>query len=350
MPTAAAAAPHRTGRVPLLVALLALVLAACGGGSSDPAEQLAEAFQGTFEDSFAYRFVVDADQAAMDGLGEGAGQAAAFLSGFAVAGVVDEDAMSFDVQALGSALLQVRAIGEEELYARLGVQDLLGLMGGGFAPEDLVPALETLGFDQEMQGIVLSALSGEWIGIEGGFDAARFGGLTGEDASVDPDEAETAFKDAFGDDLPAFFERFVVVQGEPDETDGTETFAVALQLRELLRAASSMSEEVGAAEGMSLEDLEADLADLPETVPGEVSVRDGVVTEIAFRAAETIRESGTEVTGDLDLVLELSDHGDVEAISAPEGATTITSDQLAEMLEKLAGFAGQGLGGFGLEG
>lgn len=344
MPTAHRLRPRKGRAAPVLVLLLTLVLAACGG-PSDPGEELAEAFQRTFDDSFAFRFVVDADASAVEGIGEGAGQAAAFLSGFAIEGTVDDGAVSVDVQGLGTSLLQARSIGEDELYIQLGVQSLIGMVGGGFAPEDLLPTLEAAGLDAELQGVVLGALRGDWIGIEGGFDASQLGDMAGENSEVDEEQAEEAFREAFGEDIPAFFERYVVVRGEPQDEEGVRNFTVDLQLRELLRAASEASEQLGRADAAATQDLEADLAELPETVPGEVSVADGLVTSIAFRAAETIRESGAAIEGDLDLVLDLSQHGSVEALTAPPDATVITSEQLQQLLEQLGGLAGQGLGG-----
>lgn len=344
MSTANRQRPRQGRTAPVLVVLLALVLAACGG-PSDPGEELAEAFQRTFDDSFAYRFVVDADATAVEALGEGAGQAAAFLSGFAIEGTVDDEAVSVDVQGLGTSLLQVRSIGEDELYVQLGAQNLLAMLGGGFSPEDLLPTLEAAGLDTELQGAVLGALRGEWIGIEGGFDASQLGDVAGGDTEVDEEEAEAAFHEAFGEDIPAFFERYVVVRGEPQEEEGVRNFTVDLQLRELLRAAAEASEQLGRADTAATDDLEADLAELPETVPGEVSVDDGLVTSIAFRAADTMREAGTDVEGDLNLVLDLSSHGSVEELVAPPDATVITSDQLQQIIERLGGMAGAGLGG-----
>lgn len=344
MSTAHRLRPRQGQAAPVLVVLLSLVLAACGG-PSDPGEELAEAFQRTFDDSFAYRFIVDADASAVEGIGEGAGQAAAFLSGFAIEGTVDDEAVSVDVQGLGTSLLQVRSIGEDELYLQLGVQSLLGMLGGGFSPEDLLPTLEAAGLDTELQGAVLGALRGDWIGIEGGFDAAQLGDVAGGTTEVDEEEAEEAFREAFGEDIPAFFERYVVVRGEPRDEEGVRNFTVELQLRELLRAASEASEQLGRADTAATDDLEADLAELPATVPGEVSVDDGRVTSIAFRAAETIRESGTAIVGDLDLVLDLSRHGSVDELTAPPDATVITSEQLQQILEQLGGLAGRGLGG-----
>ena len=344
MSTAHRLRPREGRTTAVLVVLLAIALAGCGG-PADPGEELAEAFQRTFDDSFAYRFVVDADPSAVEALGEGAGQAAAFLSGFAIEGTVDDDAVSVDVQGLGTSLLQVRSLGEDELYVQLGVQNLLGMLGGGVAPEDLLPTLEAAGLDAELQGVVLGALRGDWTGIEGGFDAARFGDPTEGSSEVDDEEAEAAFHDAFGEDIPAFFERYVVVRGEPEEQEDVRSFAVDLQLRELLRAASAASEQLGRGDVAAMDDLEADLAELPETVPGEVSVRDGLVTSITFRAADTIRESGTAIEGDLDLVLDISQHGSVEELTAPPDATVITADQLQRLMDQLGGIAQQGLGG-----
>lgn len=341
----------RTAALPsaVLVTALALLLAACGE-PADPGERLAEAFEDTFDDSFAYRFAVDADQEALAGLGDSAGQAAAFLAGFAVTGIVDETTASADVQALGTDLLQVRSIGEDEFYLRFGAQNLLGLLGGGFAAEDLIPALDSMGFDEDLQAIVLAGLEGDWLGIEGGLDASQLG--RGADAgTIDEEEARESFHEAFGEDLPEFFERYVVVEGEPDEEDdGPERYTVSLQLRELIRAAADLGDEMGADE-LSERDLEADLADLPATVPGIVSVEDGLVTSILFRAGETIREAGTELAGDLDLVVDLSEHGAVAEIAAPPDAVMVTPEELQTLLDRLGELAGAGFGGApGLDG
>lgn len=335
--------PSRGPRRPIVVllAVLALVVTACGSEPSDPNERLAEAFRETFDAPFSYRFVVEADREALDGLGQGAGQAAAFLSGFAVEGVVHDDTASARVKGLGTDLMEMRAVGEEQLYVRLGVQDLLALLGGGgFAAEDVVPALESMGVSPELRAAVLDLLTGKWVGIEGGFDPASLGALAGgEDQQVDDEEAREAFEDAFGEDIPTFFERFVEVVGEPSDEEGVDNYQVLLQLREILRAASEMNEELGVSDDLSREDLEADLAELPATVPGEVSVTDGVVTSIAFRIAETVRDSGTELTGDLDLIVDFSQHGEVEPVAAPEDATVVSAEAVEELFAQLSQMA-----------
>lgn len=339
---------HRT-RGPLLTAvvlLVSLVLAACGGEPQDPQAALADAIDETFDGSFAYELTIDADPGALDALGEDAGQAAAFLTGFRLYGEVDGETTSANVEALGTDLLQLLVLGEEAFYVRLGVQDLLGLMGGGgFAAEDVVPSLQALGLSTEVQSAVVEGLQGSWVGIEGALDPERFAGLLRSDpAAPDDEEAEAAVRDAFGGDLPGFIERYVTVVEEVETEEG-RTLTIALQLRDLLRTAAELNTELGMQERPGLGDLEADLADLPETIPGRVVILDGRIQDMVFAVADTMREAGTAIEGDLDIRFAITEHDDVGPIVAPEGASTLTAEQFQDALDTLASFAGPRLDG-----
>lgn len=332
------ATPRRRHLASVLLVVLALVAAACGDG--DPESRLAEAFEDTFEGEFAYAFTVEADRNALDALGEGAGQAAAFLSGFGATGVVQEDAASFSVEILGANLLEVRTIGDEAFYLQLGLNDLLAAFGGGaFDPRDeLVPALDALDLSEEVQTTVLDALDGRWVGVEGELDPQRFAELMGgEAATEDPEATAERVRELFGEDVPAFFERYVIVEEEVEEDDTTR-YRVLLQVHELLRAAAELDPDTAGAG--ALDDLEADLADLPETVPGSVVVNDGLVTSIRFDIADAAREAGTTVDGSVLLRLDLSDHGDVPDVEAPEAATVLTAEQFSEALASIAALTG----------
>jgi hypothetical protein len=333
-----ATAPTRRRRLPVVVtAVLALVLAACGG-DDDPSSALADAFERTFSDSLAYELTIDADDAALTGMAEDDGQVAAIVRGLALEGVMDDDAMSLTVRGLGSPLLELRSLDEgDTLFARLGIRDLLALAGGGdFDPAQLL-ALSGTELSAETEAVVLAGLEGRWLAIEGGFEEAIDAG-----ASEDTEEAEAAVEELLGGDLAGFLERYVTAAGE-DRGDEQRTIEVEFQLREFLRAASEVDAE---AAGVSTDDLEADLAELPETVPGLVTLQDGLVTELRIELATPLRDSGAEVDGDLDLVLDLYDHGAVDPVVAPEDPLAVTPEQLEEAFEALSG-SGMG-GGLGL--
>ncbi len=324
-----------------LVALLALVASACGGASADPATRLSSAFEDTFDGSYAYRFAVDADRAALDTLGADAGQAATFLGTFGFSGVVDgDDGMSFALGlGTGSPILELRSFGEEAFYVNVGLGDLLSLAGAGaFDPRDeLAPALDALGFDTDVKAAVLDLLDGKWVGVEGQLDAERLQSLLGAQApTADEEEVADAAEELFGGGIDGFFEEYVTVVDVEDTGDGVEQFEVALQLRELLRAAAELNQRVGADEAMPMEDLEADLADLPETIPGTVVVTDDKVTEIRFDAAAF--DEG--VAGSILLTLSFSDFDEVDPLVKPEGATVLTDEQFTDAVAKLVGLTG----------
>ncbi|MDX1619497.1 MAG: hypothetical protein R3320_00800 [Nitriliruptorales bacterium] len=326
----------RTLRRSVLFLVFALVLAACGDGG-DPSDRLADAFEETFDGTFAYEFTVDADSDALSGLGEGAGQAAAFLAGFSASGTVNDEDATFAITLLNQQIFQFRTIGQEAFYLQLGINDFIAAFGGGgFDPQDeLVPALDALGLGEEVKGAVIEAFNGSWVGVEGELDTDELSALLGGEPAETDEESRERFREVFGEDIPAFFERFVVVESEESEDD-VRQYDVLLQLHELLRAAAELNQELGV-DDAGLGDLEADLADLPETVAGSVITADGLVEKISFDLADAVREQGdTEVAGSVELSLEITEHDDVPAVEAPEGATVLTAEQFADALAKLA--------------
>lgn len=316
--------PRTRRRRPLvaLLTVLALVAVGCDRGPADPADALAEAFARTFEGSVAYQVTVDADREAVDALGDDVGRLATLIAGFSLSGVVDDGAASGQLEGLGSTLLEIRSLGGELTYARLGIGDLLAIAGIA-DPAALVAGAE-LDVDPEVSAALEAALRGEWIAIEGE--------LGGEPTDGD-DEAVGALRDLVGGDAAAFFDRFVVVDAR-EEVDGGETFRTGLLVRELLRAVAEANESLGE---RAPADLEADLADLPERVDGVVEVRDGVVTDLRFALGDALRASGAGLDGTLDLVIELSDHGEAGPVEEPDAAATITSEQLEQGLGALSG-------------
>lgn len=332
-------------RFPVLVALLGLLVAACGDGG-DPSDRLASAFENSFDGEFAYELTVDADSEALAGLGEGAGQAAAFLAGFSAAGVVVDDAATFTVTVLNRPIVEIRSIGDDQLYLQAGLNDFLSAFGGGaFDPQDeLVPALDQLGLDEEVKAAVIEAANGGWVGVEGEVDDERLSLLLGAPSGeVDDEEARERFEEVFGEDVPTFVERFVVVESEETEDD-VRLYEVHLQVHELLRAAAELNAELGVENQGALADLEADLADMPETVPGTVITVDDHVQRITFDLAEAARqrpaEDATAVTGSVEITFTFTEHDDIDPVEAPEEVTTITGEQFTDAIERLGQLTG----------
>lgn len=340
---------RRTGRFPVLVAVLGLLVAACGDGG-DPSDRLADAFEETFDGSFAYELTVDADASALEGLGEGAGQAAAFLAGFTASGSVHEDAATFGVTVLNQPVLQLRSIGSDAFYIQLGLNDFLSAFGGGaFDPQDeLVPALNELGLGEEVKAAVIEAFNGSWVGVEGELDTEQLSALLGgESKEVDDEEARERFNEVFGEDAPEFIENFVIVE-EEEEDDDIRRYTVHLQVHELLRASAELNEELGVEDQGALRDLESDLADLPETVPGTVVTDEGRVQYISFDLAEAARsaagDEGAEVAGSVDIRFTITEHDDVPPIEEPEGATVLTAEQFSDAIAKVVSLTTGGAG------
>jgi hypothetical protein len=323
--------------LPALVGLLSLVLAACGGEPATPQERLAEAFESSFSDGFSFTVALDADSDALASLGADAGPAASILNGLGLSGSMDEDGnLVLRVSVLGSDVFEARGIGEEESYFRLDVADLVALAGGDIAAlqGQLGPALDGFGLAPEIIAAVDAGLSGEWVGIEGQLDPAAISGLSGASELPDEEEAEAAVRARFGEDVPAFFERFLVVGEESTgEGESVSTFAVSLKLRELIQAAAQLNADLET--GQDLGDLEADLAELPELVPGTIQLTDDVVTSLRFDVAETIREAGGTLDGAFEVVVGFSEHGEVPEVEAPDASVVVDAEVLTESIETL---------------
>lgn len=313
-----------------VLVLLALVATACS--EPDPQARLEDAFGRTFDDSFAYQLTVEADEEALQGLGANSAQAAAVLQSLAVAGRRAGDALELRVGFGGFDLLQVRSLQEEELYLKMALDQLGAFLGGGQGLDPdatVVPPLQQAGVSQEVIEAVRAAFNGQWVGIQGAIDSQQLQDQLGATPTETSTAQDEAVREALCEDLEGFAECYLAVQDVTEE-DGRTMFEVRLELRELARALAE-----AAPTGDQVEDLDADLADLPEQVPATVIVEDGVVTRLTLDVAEAMRSGGTETQGSIDVRLELSEHGEVDAIEAPDGAVNITGGQLADAMASL---------------
>lgn len=312
-----------------VVVLMALALLAVGCTADepvDPEEALVDTVRATFEGSFAYRLVAEADREALEQLGQDLGSVAARLNLLEVTGVVDGDVTTADVALFTSTpLLQVRRFGEDRLYVRANVSQ--GVLGSVLTPE-LEGQLLGLALQTEQPTSVAAALTalfdGDWIGIEGAFPT---GGLGATEQGTDDAD------DGLATPLPTLVADHLVVREQVDD-EGRTRFRVDLRVRELMRTLASLGAGPEAA-GVAPDDFEEGLALLPETVTGDVVVRDDRVHEVVFDVAAAAREDGVDLPGSLQLRLELTDHGAPDTPAEPEAVVVVPSADLAGGLTSL---------------
>lgn len=323
--------PPVPGRAAVVVlAALALVAVGCTSQPTvDPEQALVDTTQATFEGSFSYRLVAEADREALSELGDALGSVAARLNLFEVTGVVDGDVATADVALFSaSPLVQVRRFGEQQLYLRLHTSQ--GPLASVFTPE-LEGRLLGMALQTEQPVSVTSAIEalfdGDWVAIEGVFEPAALLGTEGPTPGGEPEDEELATP------LPALLADHLVVEEQEDD-EGRTRFRVDLRVRELLRTLASLGAGPEAA-GIDASDFEEGLALLPETVTGDVVVRDDRVQEIVFDVAAAARADGVDIPGSLELRLELTDHGDPPVPSEPEPSVVVPSAELAGGLSSL---------------
>ncbi len=308
------------------LAAAGLVAGGCTGDDPpDPETALVQTVDDTLDGTFAYRLVAEADRDALEDLGRSLGSVAARLNLFEVSGVVDGSTVTVDVQVFGTQpLLQLRRFGAEELYVRIaaGEGPLAALATPELEGRLLGVAVQT-GQPDTVVAAIGALFDGEWVGISGQFDPSTLTGLSDPGAGGDPATGELPTP------LPEIVAEYLTV-AEQTSDDGTTTSRVDLAVRDLLRALASLGSQ-----GFDLATFEEGLALLPETVTGDVVVRDGVVDAIVFDVAEAAREAGEDVSGSLELRFELSDHGNPSTPSAPDAAVTVPSVDLAEGLAQL---------------
>lgn len=318
----------RAGRIlRLAVVLLVAATAACTSNEpQEPEEVLVQTVRDTLDGAFAYRVVAEADREALDALGDDLASVVARLNLFEASGVVDGEVSSLDVQVFGTApLLQVSRFSDHEMYLRVGLADgplasfatpelegrLLGVAVQSGQPDSIVAAIGHL-FD------------GEWVHLAGRFDSS----MLADGSSTEEDLSRRA-----ATPVPELVTEYLTVSDEVEE-DGSTTYQVDLQARELVRALARLGGGAEAA-GIEPEAFEEGLALLPETVTGDVVVGNGVVQRFVFDVAAAAREDGVDMKGSLQVRLELSDHGRPPLPSVPDAAVTVPSEDLAAGLQLL---------------
>lgn len=313
----------------LLAALLSLTVLAAGACSDEPDDlegDLAAALSATLEDSFSFRFSVDADRDALAALGEDAVAAAGFLGSFAFAGERTEQGAAFRLQVFGQDALDVRSGAGDRTFVRLGLADVPAVPPELTDPATMLPALRQLGIGQDAELAAATLLKGDWLEVVGPLDLARLSRAIGGDPAAEDGGA------AFDGDLEAQVRRFVEVV-EHTEADGRRTFRIQLRLRDL---AAAGAEATAAAEGDAPADLD-DLGSIPEVVPGSVLVRDGRVDRIRLDVASLTTDDDAP-PGRVELQLDVEDHGSASLPPWPTPARTIDAEQLLDAIATIAAF------------
>jgi hypothetical protein len=299
----------------LAATLLAVLVGACS--PQTPEEELAEAFERTLDSSFVY-------DASLEGEGEAEeqGELGAILRGIGASGTRDGDAWSVEVSVLGFDVFELRSETPELRHLRLGIAEVLGMIGGPGADPSaaIVEELEARGHDEDTLEIAREALQGGWVTVEGPLDAEDLDRAIGvdEQAADRPDTA--AALEALGGDLRGFVDEYVVVDDVEDVGD-RRVFDVHVEVRDAMSALSQLGAEPPE---------DADLEDLPERVPGAVTVEDGLVREVVLSFGE-----GGEDGSRTRLRVEVTGHGDAPAIAAPDEAHRTDSERFLVALEAL---------------
>jgi hypothetical protein len=282
--------------------VLLVVLVGCRG-EDDPASDLRDAVAATLDTEVAFELRAEADRAALEQLGDAAGDAARFLSDFRVVGVRDPSgAATLAVElAAGQPVLEAVAVDGGELRLRTGLAELLGLAGG--SPADaLEPELERRGASEQQRAALLAGFEGDWVAVS---DAGGIGGALGRD--------DTTALDGETLDLERFLAALEVT-GATEDGD-RRRIDVLVDVEVLLGQEAS---EPGPS----------------EPVPARVEIADGLVQEVRLELTDEL--DGVD-DGRVRLELLLSDHGEAEVGEPPAVAATVTMEELEELLALLGG-------------
>lgn len=321
--------PRRGPRPGLLVVgvlvVLAVIVAACAG-SAEPQDELTRAVENTLGEPFSFEAVLDADRSALDSLGPEAGGMVSVLRSVQITGTRDGETSTATISALGFELVQLRTLADDERYLQLGLSQVAPLAGVDlFDPARLRAQLEATEVPPQVVDAVVAATEGRWVGVLGEIDTGRLQDAMGSEPSTE----EADVREALGGDLAGFVERFVEVE-ETTETNGQRRLEIAVLLREIVRALGEVDP------GAASEAAASEVAEVPEEIPGQVTLVDQRVQRVRVDLAPALRDAGTEVEGTLALEVEVQDAGDTEPVTAPDGAVTITGDELTEALLALS--------------
>lgn len=327
--------------------LLALVLAGCGTPPEAPADGLEDALKRTFSGSFDYRVTVELGDAALAELRTTDPQLATGLQTLEVRGTYDDPSHSLVVSALGLEIFELRKVDATRTFTRIDLGAIAGLSGAPFDPTAVVDEFMMYGVGEkqpELRDVLERLVRGDWVGFD--VDAERLAAAMESWASDDhhvpfplspfagTGDGEGLFRaveEHVANSPGEFIERFTSVSERT--ADDVRHLSVDLRLRTLLTAMTTALAEVWAPFAYMGDEIEGDLAAVPEIVSGlSIDVRDRLVQRIAFDLFEAMRSADVDDVppGSASLVVEFTEHGSATSAVAPEGVAPV---DLVDLLE-----------------
>jgi hypothetical protein len=312
----------------VLAVLVGLALTGCDRSGSAEAE-LREATARTLAQDVA--FTLSARTDAPPAAGEDA-PLAAMLATFELSGVREAGGRyAFAVDIGGTMpLLEARGGAGDPLLLRSGLGALLGAEGD--PASELGPQLDELGLEGDQRDALIAGFAGDWIALSDADDVSDLAGRAlgdetgGDDVAGGPD-------DEGGDpfDLERLFAELEVTSAR--DVGDVRRFEVVVDAQDWLGRDLDAAARDGGIE-------------VPASVPGTVTVRDGVVHEVRLQLEaagdgnQPDGEADGEAGGGLDVVLVLRDHGEVRFPEPVTPVVEVTVAELAELLSLLGGEEG----------
>jgi hypothetical protein len=346
--------PSRLG--PLAVALLLVVVTACGGNEADevaedPQGSLREAVEAVGEwEGINLELRLDVDEAGREALlsEEDMTQEELdlLLDGRVVATIAnldDPETSSFATRIVldGNDLLELRVTEDERFFVRVDLQAVSEAADDEvLAPEDideLVGMADMLGVGEAGEALAGS----EWIELTGIEQLMALAGAQPEDTEA-PDEAAA---ERIAERTSTFVEQDVTVEtvGSDDIGERVRATTNGAALRRFLDDVSAEVDTGGLLEESGGQDLADDLTDLPDdaVVSLDAWIDGGELRQLAIDLASLDEE--VDVDGELWLIIAMEEYSG--SVDAPDEATTL------DVFSLVGGFLGGGFEeGFGDDG
>lgn len=337
-------------RIGALMAVLGLLLAACGGDPGpDPRSQPKEALISAFENlanSEGMEVVLSLD-ATVESLNGLAGEGGQPMDEETAAKILDsslrmltkgkgEDAQFEMVATIaGEDDLEIKVV-DKVAYFRADAEGLAETFGADPAQLDM------MGRQAAAQGLsfVEPALNGEWIAVTGAEQLAQqFGGATDADAMAENQEKMIR-------EITAALEESATVTSEGSDDIG-EHLSVAIPIQDLYQRFMSSLQGVPGFPGGQLPP-QTEVPD--ENVRLDVWVEDDQVRQASLDFVQFMNMDGnaTSTEGPVALLMNFESFDD--EIEAPDDAVEVPAEQLMQLFMGAAGLGGTGSSTGGMPG
>ncbi len=320
---------RQVGRWGWLLAVVVLLAAGCGQATpADPTEALVDAVERTFSESLAFDVHLRVDDQAMSSLSGGGMPLGALLDSLEISGRTSgEDALQLTVAAMGQEMFELRQTDATHLYLRTDAGRVAETFGFPLDRDELLSEAEEA--PDAVEEMWTGLLDGRWVGVVGAPSDPADEMMPG----MDPSALRAAQEQALGDSPAEFARRFALATRDEGGDDGERVLAVTLRTRAMAEAvAAAMSEVLDEQIPGDEERLEQDLQRIPETVGGmTVGVSQRLIDRITvdlFELARSMGDTGSEPTGSLEVVAELSEHGTAAEVVVPQDVLEVAADDL----------------------